>query len=476
MFIFLVSLVLSASSCLQENGSEMDHVNVLVLVIDTVRADRLGAYGFARETSPNIDKLASEGVLFEEAISSAPRTWQSFTSILTGLYPLRHGVRFIFDDPLPSHVETLASHLAREGYRTAAFDAKDFLYLMTGGRAGFHEYIDARGRALEMPDEEVAEDLLSWVEKNRRRPFFAFVRFNGPHWPYRPKQEFHDMFGDDDGADHSFNEGHYGLTRTRGEGYKLVDAESYHQRIFDTDYTPEELDHMLLHYDACIRTIDETVGKIANWFRDNSLMDSVLLIVTSDHGESFGEHGYMQHGPRTDRGVLRVPLIIRFPKGLKTVRSGRRIAQLVRTVDILPTVLEAVGTQVPPGLDGVSLLPAVDDNIDLALTAYAESGREFVGVDPMRMLPGVAGKNRMFRDQRWKLTYRHDGTAPIYALYDLEADPNETTNVASHHTDVFRRMRSSFEQLLAADVSPDKVGKQLTSEQIERLRALGYVH
>jgi arylsulfatase A-like enzyme len=449
--------------------------NVLVVVIDTLRADRLGCYGAARETSPAIDALAADGVLFEEAIASAPRTWQSFATILTGLYPLHHDVRFIFDQPLSDEIETLGSLLGAAGYDTAAFDSLTFLRGITAGR-GFHAFIDSQGSGAQLPDEKVAEGLIRWLSRERQGPFFAFVRFTGPHWPYRPDRRFHELFGSDEGIDHGFNAGAYGIRPgAAGEGWRLTDPEAYRRKIFRVERRPEVLDHMLLHYDACVRSIDEIFGRVIQHLRDAGLFASTLVVVTSDHGENFGEQGYMQHGPRVNRSVLRVPLVLRFPEDWQRRHAGTRIPQLVRTADLAPTLLDALGRAIPPGLDGVSLLPALRGGTDLALTAYAESGREFVGVDPERALPGVPGKQRMLRSLRWKVVYRHDGEQPLYRLYDLETDPAEGTDVAARHPRVLAELRSALDGLMSSDVSPGKHTRAVTEEQARQLRALGYL-
>jgi arylsulfatase A-like enzyme len=463
-------LVLSA--CSGPKGPD-----VLVIVVDTLRADRVGAYGAKRDTTPKIDALAQEGVLFEETCAQAPRTWQSFVSILTGLYPPHHGVRFIHDQPLATDIPHLGTLLGDAGYETASFDPIPFVRGMTGGR-GFGLYLDAEVAGRWVEDKEIAGAVEKWLGQERRHPAFAFVRLQGPHWAYKSDPEFLEAFGEEEYAQdsHRFLKGNYGIDLLEpGHGFTLTDADAYRERIFDNDYTKRDFEHMSLHYDASVRTADAVVGHMLDWLRETGRLDSTLVVVTADHGESLGEKGYLQHGPRVDYTVMRVPLIVRFPAGFAHGRPGQRVAELVRSVDIAPTLLETLGLAAPDHLDGTSLLPVIDEGAELGLTCYGESGREFMGVDPELALPGIAGKQRMMRSQQWKVIYRHDGKSPIFRLYDLAADPHENEDVALEHPEELRKLKTELDSLMAGDQDSDEGETPLTTEQIEQLRALGYV-
>ncbi len=455
--------------------------NVAIFVIDTLRPDHLGSYGYERKTSPVIDALASEGILFEQVISTAPRTWQSFTSMLTGLYPPRHGVRQIFDRPLRGGVATLPALLAAWGYTTAAFDGENFLRGMTGGRA-FQEYLDPVSREGDAFDDDgVVDAFIDWLDGGERRPFFAFVRLGAPHWPYVCPPRLHpggrekmDAERAKPEIDHSFNLGGYGLRLAKGGGLELKDSEAYRKRTYDYDFTPAMLDHMVLHYDDCVRKSDAAVGRAFEVLRDAGLYDSTLIVVTSDHGESFGEYGYLQHGPQIDDPVMRVPLIVKLPASLAGSRGGVRVEQLARTVDIPPLLLDYLGFPVPPGLDGVSLRPAIDEGRDLGLSAYGESGRGFVGVDPELYLPGVAGKWRMLRTQRWKLVHIPDPDGGLYRLYDVTAPGGEAHDLAAEHPAVVAELRDRLAAIMASE-SQRAPERSLSEAEKERLRQLGYL-
>jgi arylsulfatase A-like enzyme len=471
----VVALLLAAgvgtSGC---GGGGPERPNVVVVVVDTLRQDSLGAAGNPRDLSPRIDALAREGVLFEEAVTVAPRTWQSFTSILTGTYPPRHGVRAIFAGALGPRVPTLASLLGDAGYQTAAFDGMEFLRQMTGGRA-FQQYVDPRSLRSKNPmrgDDLVMASFLEWLPR-AREPFFAFLRLSAPHWTYVCTPIFHDQVADHDAIDHRFNAGSHGLGMG-DEGLDITDLDAYRERFYGYQPTPAEREHMILHYDECVRTSDAAIGRAVDRLRERGLWDATLLVVTSDHGESFGEHGYLQHGPQVDGPVMRVPLVIRFPESLAEDRRGIRVSQLARTVDLLPTLAAALELPVPPGLDGTNLLPAVDEGRDLALSAYGEGGRAFVGIDRDLYLPGVAGKWRMLRTRDWKLIHIPNGKGGIDRLYDLRTDPGEMVDVAAENPEVVAQLRRELAPFLAMDADAGD-GPTLSEEEKEQLRALGYL-
>jgi arylsulfatase A-like enzyme len=447
--------------------------NVLVLVPDTIRADRLSAAGYPRPTTPALDRIAREGVLFTQAITAAPRTWQSFTTILTGLYPPNHGVRFIGDRPLAPGTPSLGSVLTEHGYDTAAFDPMFFLVRLTQIRH-FGQYVGASPGAVGNADEVLLGQVAEFVSGERSRPFLAFVRLNGAHWPYNDDRWI-DEFESCSGHRHGFNVGGYGLRfGGEGEGPKLSDEEAFRRLIWTADPDEETRRHRIAHYDAEVRAVDEMIGVLLEGMRSTGVLDRTIVLVTSDHGESFFEHGYHQHGPRVDDVVMRVPLVLRLPPGHPEHRAGQRVDSLVRTVDVFPTLLDAVDVPVPEGLDGVSLLPLVRGDASPGLWAYGEVGRSFMGMDPERRLPGVEGKRRMIRTEGWKLVHVPDATGGEDRLYDLGSDPGETEDVAARHPERVASLRALLDPILASE-RPRRPDRELTPEEIEELRELGYM-
>lgn len=450
------------------------HWNVLVVVMDTVRADHLSLNGYPRPTSPNLARLASEGANFTQAVTTAPRTWQSFSTILTGLYPPRHGVRFIQDYPIEPSTPTLATILGKAGFATHAFDRVDFLRRMTGG-VGFDAYYDP----IVNTDRGVLEQAWSWMQEPRQKPFFAFVRINGSHWPYTDSPE-EAGFASCEGQDHSFNKRTWNDMGVApggvGKGLQLVDAAKHRAFAFTVNPDPKVREHIVAHYDAEVQRTDADVGWLIDQMRAAGVLDRTVVVVTADHGESFGEHGYLFHGPRVDDPVMRVPLIVRLPPGDGATKAGVVVDTQVRTADILPTVLSALGLPLPATLDGISLLPALRGGEVPRLWAYAESEKDHLGVDPDFFIAGVKGTHRMARTEDWKLVYVPKPDGPDLRLYDLRNDPGEMHNVAAEHPERVAELRALLDTVLAVDADVDHgEGRTLTDGEKEQLRQLGYM-
>jgi arylsulfatase A-like enzyme len=452
---------------------------VIILVPDTVRADHLSVNGYERPTTPALERLALEGVNFTHAITAAPRTWQSFSSILTGLYPPRHGVRFIHDDPITEQTPTFGSYFGQHGYVTTAYDYMPFLSGMTGGK-GFGDYVlpdaDTRVKTERHKDRYLLR-VVGLTADDREAPFLAFVRLSGAHWPYTQGGQFAHEFDPCAGdCDHSFNDGHYGVRWTGGDDIvELADPDAWQNMIWPEHVAEDVRRHLVAHYDAEIRAQDERIGRLVDRLRESGLLERTILVVTSDHGESFGAHGYMQHGPRVDESVMRVPLLIRLPKRHPDHVAGLRIDSLVRVVDIFPTVLDAAGLPMPPNLDGVSLLPLLRGEELPELWAYGESGRAFLGIDPDRHLPGVEGKHRMIRTRDHKLIIVPTREGEQRRLYDLAADPGEQRDLAESDAATVTRLREHLREATAGEQAGDRT-KELTSEELETLRKLGYAN
>ena len=474
MRLRLVSLVLLAIVLVAACSKPATHWNVLVIVMDTVRADHLAVNGYARPTSPHLARLAKEGANFSQAITTAPRTWQSFATILTGLYPPHHGVRYIHDYPLEKTTPTLATALGKAGYATHSFDRVEFIRKITGG-FGFDAYYDP----IVNTDRGVLEQAWIWMQSTREQPFFAFVRLNAAHWPYTDDPGAVG-FGSCEGQDHAFNarslkEMGVVPSRTAGEGLKLVDAAKYKDFIFTVSPDAKVREHIVAHYDAEVLRTDADVGWLLDEMRAAGVLDRTVVVITADHGESFGEHGYNFHGPRVDDPVMRVPLIIRLPPGDGAAKPGTVVDQQVRTVDILPTVLSAVGVPLPERLDGISLLPALRGEAIERRWAYAESERDHLGVDPDYHVEGVKGTHRMARTEDWKLVYVPRPDGPELRLYDLRGDAGETRNVAAEHPDQVAQLRALLDTVLAGDADLGATKERvLTDAEKEQLRQLGY--
>ncbi|MGH2795295.1 MAG: sulfatase-like hydrolase/transferase, partial [Actinomycetota bacterium] len=401
-------------------GVHPDRLNVLLMTLDTTRWDRIGAYGDAGATTPNLDRLASEGVLFEQTIAPAPLTLPAHSTMFTGLLPPRHGVRdnggYVLD---PSH-KTLASALKASGRQTGAFVGAFVLDGKFGLDAGFDVYFDrfdvSRQRSVSLGSisrraGEVVDNAMPWIERHASSPFFAWVHFYDAHTPYEP-------------------------------------PEPYLSRFRDRPYAGE------------IAYVDSQVGRLLQWLDARGLSDRTIVVAIGDHGESLNEHGEATHGLFIYESTTRVPFIVRTPY---SGTRGRRVPGLVRTEDVMPTLLELVGEQVPTGVEGRSLAPLLAGaSNDLNLAAYSESlyARNHYGWSELRSL----------RAGRFKFIA---ATRP--ELYDLERDPRELRNLYDERRSLADRMAEEL-QRLGADASAEGSGPSAVDpETRERLAALGYI-
>jgi arylsulfatase len=388
-------------------------MKVLLVVIDTLRADHLGCHGYGRKTSPRIDALAEEGVLCERAYATDVPTQPSFTAMFTGQRGIRSGV--VSHSPtedIPDTTPYLSHILAMAGHETAAVDTLFFMKKYFA--RGFHTYMNPvahqRRRIQQITAEEINSYALPWLKANYQKDFFLFLHYWDPHALYKaPEEEYRTMFYEGEKSDpnnHSLDALEHMVSGpfTRG----LVDAIG--ENITDAEY-------VIAQYDGEIRYVDTKLGEVLDLLEELGIAEETLLIVTSDHGESMTEHGlYFDHAGVYEP-TIRAPLIVRWPEKLP---AGRRIGGLVQGIDIAPTILDAVGAEAPATFQGGSLLPLIRGRI--------ESIRDHVFTNQ-----GLWQAKRTISDGKWKLIKAIDNgfwPAPPVELYDLEDDPGELTNLA----------------------------------------------
>ncbi len=469
----LVPLVLiTLCACPGGGGpAPLGRPSVLLITVDTLRPDHLGCYGYARPTSPFIDTLARRGVLFRVAVTAAGRTVQSFPSILTGVYPMTHGLRYEGQShEILAGRMTLTRALKDAGYESFA--------VTQGLNVGLHRdfdlydpdiYLDPEGHKVFLPsktDADASHKAIQWLRGRKRKeaPFFLWVRYNAPHWPYEPPAPWPQTFDPDYTGLSRFND-EVGVGSERGD------------IVFGRTRLPErEVHHAVALYDGEVAVADRAAGELLRALESMGLLASTLVVVTADHGESLGEHAYFfEHGAYLYEQTVRVPLIVSYPPALP---PGTVVETQARTIDIMPTILDVAGVPVPPGLDGVSLAGRIrgDDGAPIPL-AYSESGRNFYKENPRQYVDGVAGKWRMIRSDRYKLIMIPTKSgAPLWEFYDLQADPGETTNILGRHPDDEAALRKTLLDLLARDPGKDDQEEPpLPPELKENLRSLGYV-
>jgi arylsulfatase A-like enzyme/Tfp pilus assembly protein PilF len=403
-------------------GVARNGLNLVIVTLDTTRADRMGAYGNREVETPTFDRLAREGVRFDQAVSVAPLTLPVHSSMFTGKFPPEHGVRdnggfFLGPDQL-----TLAEVLKSKGYRTGAFIGAYVLDSKWGINQGFDTYFDkfdlSETRAISLasiqrPGNEVVDQALPWIEQAKNGRFFAWIHLYDAHSPYRPPEPF--------------------ATRYRNHPYN-----------------------------GEIAFADSQVARVIAKLEALGLYDRTVVMVMGDHGESLGDHGEASHGFFIYNSATHVPFAIRTPFSLT---KHRDVTDPVRSVDVMPTALDLLGVPPPSGISGVSLAPLMTGATrELGLDAYSEA------MYPLHHY-GWSDLHAL-RSGRYKVI-----DAPRPELYDEERDPQESTNLYADRRQLgdrliaeLRRLEGSFQKttasLPAGDVDP---------EARERLAALGYV-
>ena len=322
---------------------------VILISLDTVRADHLSLYGYPRPTTPNLEKLATRAAVFTEAMCHAPYTLPSHMSILTGLYPRAHDVRFITDSLADSHV-TIAEALHAAGYKTAAFTDDGFVNSTFGFNQGFDFYDDIPnpGAALTNGFRRYGNKLHEWIRRHREDPFFLFIHSFDCHGPYQVEPRYREALGATKPVVPK-------AASTPVDQYPYVKSLRIH-RYFELEKHPT-LEDVVDTYDGTLRFADEQVGKIVDLLDELGMFEDTLLIITSDHGESFLEHGlYVGHGLMLYEEEVHVPLIVKFPAGRF---AGVRCQDIVRHVDLFPTITAATGAECPREVQGIDLVPAL---------------------------------------------------------------------------------------------------------------------
>jgi len=393
-----------------------ERANVLLITLDTTRADRLGCYAYSAAQTPTLDSLAASGARFEQAFAQVPLTLPSHASLFTGSHPLSNGIHINGGGVLSEDLPTLAEEFSRRGYETGAFIAACVLDSSYGLDRGFDHYDDRIGdmhdssrNALERRADEVCNLALAWLDGRASGPFFAWVHFFDPHHPYDP-------------------------------------PEDYHQRFADP-------------YDGEIAFVDTQVRRLVDWVEAHHLRERTLIVVFGDHGESFEEHDEIRHGLFVYNTTLQVPLIFSFPS---RIPAGRVISTGVRLIDVMPTVLDLVGWEPPAELEGESLTSGWRTGESVFLAAYGETEYPRLGFGwaPLRCLT----------TERWKYI-----DAPRPELYDRLSDPQELDNIIEQHSAVARALRERLAEMVS-QMKPRPAGTvALNSAELERLASLGYV-
>lgn len=352
------ALVLVAGAACRESGAADQHVNVVLICLDTVRADHLGCYGYEqRDTTPFLDAMAERSLLFEDASATACWTKPSVPSIMTGLLPLQHGVyrgssrdaAGTYSDVLPDEAVTLAEVFESRGYQTGAFVRNSQLRAGMGFEQGFDVYRDEAGDA-----REIRWRATDWLNaRDAGRPFFLYLHYLDAHWPYDVPDEYAGRFTDLEAANRIRSGDWRNLRDSVNDG--------------DRELSAEELDSLIATYDGAIRYLDDQLSLLWDELERSGLTENTVICVVADHGEEFMEHGKLGHGHGLYENLLAVPFLLHVPG-----RDAERVSQRVSLADLFPTLLSAAGIQeAAEGLPGIDRLqdsgrelPTISEHLD----------------------------------------------------------------------------------------------------------------
>lgn len=456
----LVAFAIQDAAMKSPPGTEPPSPPTIILItLDTLRADHLGCYGYFRPTSPNLDALARESVVFDRADAPMATTFPSHLSLLTGVYPSEHGylsnTRLIDTafEPTPN-LRSVTQILRDMGYTTAAFVSAAPVRDTTGLGAGFDSYNQPQKDdwriAGTRPAEQTANAFLEWFNHTPREPFFAWIHFFDPHWPYEPPAPYDAWFTTDDALRAWVEERR--CTKRFPNKWKTRDVFDIHNA-----------------YDGEIRYMDEHIGRVLAALRETGRLDRCVLIVTADHGEGLGQHDWPAHGD-LHAEQIHIPLMIRFPPTLGI--KPARIASVVSLVDVFPTVLARIGS---PAAAIFQKQATGEDVLDPRFS------RRFVFSERADHNEGwSSGRRFALTDDRYRfyhLTEHED------ELYDLAADPHELHNLAADHPRVAAAMRKELLARLAGYqkralvlARERKAPSRPPDERMKRdLKALGYI-
>lgn len=407
------------------NEKRIEKPNIVLITLDTTRADHLPCYGYTGVKTPHLDELAVKGIVFEQCTSSSPLTLPSHASMMTGLYPTFHRVRVNGNTAVSQEHLTLAEVLSEQGYQCGAFIGAFVLDGRWGLNQGFHHYDDQfdmkKYKRLDLamvqrPANELMDASIAWLEERKDNPFFAWIHLYDPHAPYEPPEPY-------------FSEYNTGITGL---------------------------------YDGEIAFSDEQIGRFISWLNQNGLKENTIIAIMGDHGEGLGDHGEMAHGYYIYEYAVQVPFLLITPfEDLQ----GIRVHAQVRTVDVYPTLLEMAGAQIPDENQGQSLLSTIFfPKSGKEAYAYCESLTPNIhyGWSPLHSL----------RTTRFKYI-----DAPRPELYDMVEDPEELNNLRDRLPDMTREFKEALDRIIreTSQSAPQPEAANLDQDTLRRLAALGYI-
>ena len=454
---------------------------IILVMADTIRPDHLGVYGYGRDTTPTLERLATDGTRFDDTMAQATWTKVSTPSILTSLYPLSHTVKDV-PDRLPSSATTLAELYRTAGHATLSFSSVTFSGAATNLHQGFEELHEAASRTGNNSGKsarEFVDRLLPWLDLHRDVPFFVFLHLFDPHSPFEPRPPYNTMWADPTGR--AAHDARVAEVRRQIDSPFLRGQVMPNQADLDASGIDVEafLSYRKAWYDGSIRGMDAEIGRLLVRIEALGLTDRVVLAFIGDHGEEFLEHGSSWHGQSVYGELTQVPFILWAPG---RVPASRQVGETVRTIDLLPTLLELSGLPVPESVQGQSLLPLLGASEQTSGQAWVV--RPAVAEEHVRSEAGADDQHASYALvlDGWRLIHNvtRDEDEPEYELYDHKRDPLNLNDVRRDHPEVVERLTrelARWRQRSEAAMLPtdDELEDVLSADELERLRRLGYL-
>jgi arylsulfatase A-like enzyme len=442
---------------------KVTHTNVLMISVDTMRADHLGCYGYEKDTSPNIDAIAAEGTRFEWVYAPKSSTWPSLTTLQTSLYPVTHGVRNngLRVDNKP---DTLAEVLSDHGYTCEAI-------LTNAGVQNWEGFANKQVIKGEPSDKIATANARNWLRENQDKKFFLWMHYMAPHSPWEPPEK-----------QNRFVDPNYSGTIT-GNQDDMAAAMLSADGISDPD-----LAHLIGLYDGEVNLTDAMIGILTETLQDLGLYDNTLIVVTADHGEELYEHyRFLHHQASVYEGTLRVPLIYRLPG---KVPGGKDIKELSGLIDIAPTILDILDIPIPDSYQGISAEPLLRDEPVRFGPAFGEWRDKMIFVrteeyryihNPSNFHPPKVNNRRLEGIGDDEFAERNGMPIKEIELYRVSEDPYEQNEISAESPDAVAEMQKLIDEFMVKyswkfdDATDERMRDEIDAETRQELENLGYV-
>jgi arylsulfatase A-like enzyme len=429
--------------------------NVILIMADALRPDHLSCYGYARLTSPSLDSFAKISTIYRHTFSSASWTIPSGYSLLTSLHPVEHRMRS-WGSVLDTRTPNIISSLHKKGYSIGIFGDQELFFKNI--EQNFGDVLN--GFHVSSDPFDATKNALEWID-SKKSPFFLWIYYLAPHRPYRPLEPYKHMFAASSDVRVPIKK-----TEKSYEG-----GWDYLPEMF-TENNIDDPSYYVSQYDGAIRTVDEEIGKLLKALKEKNLFDNSLIIFTSDHGESMGEHHlYFNHLYTLFNEIVKVPLVIKNPGQ----REGRVVQENTGLVDIFPTICDAVGLKKHKDFKGVALAGLKSGN-RLFLASAAPLGREWITAVIEGDWKLIKYAHSMDSDTEYIKIFFPQYPKSLYQLFNIKEDPSELVNLIKERNDIFLRLRQYLDRAEAFDAGAEvEVGAfALDEDSKKRLKSLGY--